>query len=64
MGGELYNDHHKVFWVEVGDKVGLACILLCTPRLSDYGLIQAIHSITTIPIYHYKYNEWLGKVVI
>ena len=38
MGGELYNDHHKVFWVEVGDKVGLAYVDRYDPYLRKYPL--------------------------
>eukprot|EP00956_Cyclotella_meneghiniana_P034207 scaffold102438_cov38-Cyclotella_meneghiniana.AAC.1 len=48
----------------LGYKFGLARIALFTPRLSDFGLIQAIHSIPTIQMSHYEYNEWLEKVEI
>ena len=34
------------------------------PRWSMFGLIQEFHSISTIPISHYKYNERLWKVEI
>ena len=34
------------------------------PRLSVHWLIQAIHSIPTLPMCHYKYNERLEKVEI
>ena len=64
MGSGLYDDHHIVFGVAVGAKVDLACIPLFIPRLSDYGLIQAVHSISTIPISHHEYNEWLRNVEI
>ena len=37
---------------------------LFIPRLSEFGLIQAIHSISTLSISHYKYNEWFFKVEI
>ena len=29
-----------------------------------YRLIQPFHSISTLPIYHHKYDEWLEKVEI
>ena len=64
LGSGLYDGHHIVFGVAVGAKVCLACIPLFIPRLSDYGLIQAVHSISTIPMSHHKYNEWLHKVEI
>ena len=34
------------------------------PRLSMFGLIQEFHSISTIPFFHHKYNEWLEMVEI
>ena len=37
---------------------------LFAPRLSVYWLIQAIHSISTLPKCHQKYNERLEKVEI
>ena len=37
---------------------------LSTPRLHEFGLIRAIHSISTLPMSHCKYNEWLCKVEI
>ena len=42
----------------------LTCFPLFTPRLSEFGLIGAIHNISTLPISYYKYNEWLEKVEI
>ena len=47
-----------------GVEVGLACIPLLTQRLSDFGLIITIHSISTLPMSHCKYNEWSCKVEI
>ena len=38
--------------------------LLFAPRLCVYRLIHAIHSIPTLPMCHYKCNEWLEKVEI
>eukprot|EP00956_Cyclotella_meneghiniana_P034662 scaffold107247_cov73-Cyclotella_meneghiniana.AAC.1 len=35
-----------------------------TPRWSMFGLIQEIHSISTLPTYHNKYNEWFDMVEI
>ena len=37
---------------------------LSTPRLHEFGLIRAIHSISTLPMSHCKYNKWLCKVEI
>ena len=53
-----------MFWVVVGVEVGLGCIPLFTPRLSDFGLVQAIHGTPTVPMYHYKYDEWFCMVEI
>ena len=39
-------------------------IAVSTPRLCYFGLIQAIHSIPTLPMPHCKYNEWFCKVEI
>ena len=43
-----------MFWLVIGVKVGLACIALFTPRSSDFGLVQAVHSIPTLPMFFYK----------
>ena len=64
LGCGLKCDHHNLFWVVVGIKVGLARIPLFTQRLSDFGPIQAVHSISSFPMSHYKYNKWLEKVEI
>ena len=37
---------------------------LLTPRLSEFGLIWAIHSISTLQFCHHKYDEWFCKVEI
>ena len=37
---------------------------LFTPRLSEFGRIWAIHSISAPPMSHCKYDEWLCKVDI
>ena len=54
------------FSVTGGVKVGSTLSPLFIPRLSEFGLIQAIHSISTLPISHYEYNdnEWFCKVEI
>ena len=45
-------------------KVGLACIPIFKPPLSGFGQIWAIHSISTLPMSHCKYDEWFCKVEI
>ena len=35
-----------------------------TPRWCMFRLIQPFHSISTLSIYHHKYDEWLEKVEI
>eukprot|EP00956_Cyclotella_meneghiniana_P028661 scaffold67453_cov76-Cyclotella_meneghiniana.AAC.1 len=37
---------------------------LFAPRLSEFGLIRAIHSISTLPIIHHSYTKWLDTVEI
>ena len=44
-----------------GTNFGPSCLLF-EPRLCGCWLFQAIHSIPTLPMCHYKYNEWLEKV--
>ena len=46
-----------------GDNHG-SSTLRFTPRWSMFGLIQEVHSISTLPTPHYKYDEWLEKVEI
>eukprot|EP00956_Cyclotella_meneghiniana_P022279 scaffold41896_cov56-Cyclotella_meneghiniana.AAC.1 len=55
----LYNGHHNVFSSHGrrGQSWLAACIPLWTLRLSEFGLVQAIHSIMTLPFSHHKYNE-------
>ena len=43
--GQMWLDSHPLF----------------TPRLSLFGLIQAIDSSLTLPMSHHKYDEWLDK---
>ena len=64
LGCGLYNGHHNVLWIVVGVKVGLGCIPLFTPRLSSFGLIQAIQSIPATPMSCYKCTEWFCEVEI
>ena len=42
----------------------LVCFLLFTPRLSEFWLIGAIHSISTLPMSQCKYYEWFCNVEI
>ena len=60
----LYNGHHNVFFSHGRGQSWLACIPLLTLRLSEFWLVQAIHSIMTLPFSHHKYNEWFCKVEI
>jgi len=60
----LYNGHHNMFFSHRRGQIWLACIPHLTSRLSDFGLIQAIHSIPTLPMPHYMYNEWFCRVEI
>ena len=60
----LYDGNHNVFFNHEWGVCLLACLQLLTPRLSEFGLIGTIHSISTRPISHYKYNEWFWKVEI
>ena len=46
---------------------GQSCPSPCpffTPRLGEFGLIWAIHSISLLSMSHCKYNEWFFKVEI
>ena len=54
---------HPAFWVEGGENFGSGS-LRSTPRLSLYRLIQPFHISSTLPICHYKHNEWLYMVQI
>ena len=47
-----------------GLKLAYTRFPLLTTRLSEFGLSGAIHNISTLPISHYKYNEWFCKVEI
>ena len=59
-----WNDHHNLFSSSERVQIWLGPHLLFAPRLCVYWLIHAIHSIPTLPMYHYMYNEWLEKVEI
>ena len=59
-----YNHHHTVTfgsWAETISVEGPYCFTL---RLCVFKLIQQFHSSLTLPMSHYKYNEWLEKVEI
>ena len=45
-----------IITMEIYDKkiIGLSPIPLFTPRSSDFGLIQTVHSISTLTISHHK----------
>eukprot|EP00956_Cyclotella_meneghiniana_P012478 scaffold17740_cov76-Cyclotella_meneghiniana.AAC.1 len=62
MSHYQYNEWlKKVEIVTGGVKFVFACIPLFTPRLSEFGLIWAIHNISTLPFSHHKYSEWFCK---
>ena len=54
---------HPGFWVVGGDNFGTSTLRF-TPRWSMFGLIQEVHSISTLPMSHHKYYEWCEKVEI
>ena len=54
---------HIGFWV-VGWDNFRSTTLHFTPRWCMFGLIQEYHSISTLPTYHYKNNEWSENVQI
>ena len=56
------NGHHNLFSSSERVQIWLGPCLLFEPRLCGCWLIQAIHSIPTLPMYNYAYNEWLEKV--
>ena len=56
--------YHNLFSGREWVQIWLGPNPLFAPRLSLYRLIQAIHSFPTLPMCHYKYNEWLEKVEI
>ena len=60
----LYNGNHNVVFSHGRGQSWLACIPLLTPRFSKFGLIWAIHSISTRPFSDHEYNEWFCKVEI
>ena len=52
------------FSVTGGVKIGVTCFPLFTPRLIEFGLIWAIHSISTLLFSDHEHNEWFCKVKI
>eukprot|EP00956_Cyclotella_meneghiniana_P029835 scaffold73484_cov30-Cyclotella_meneghiniana.AAC.2 len=54
----VYNGHHKLtFKSQMGTNLVYGTLLF-TPRLYEFGAVHAIHSSWTVPMSHYKYNEW------
>ena len=53
-----------MFQSQVRSKLAFGPCSLLTSRLSEFGLIWAIHSISTLPFSHYKYSKWFCKVEI
>ena len=61
----VYNHHHTPdFDDSRAVTISAQKILPFTPRWSMFGLVQEFHGSLTLPISHYKYNEWWGKVEI
>ena len=60
----LSNHHHIPTFESRAVKISALRSLHFTPRLSKYRLIEPFHISLTLPISHYKYNEWLDKVEI
>ena len=63
----MYNHHHTLTFELWGVTVlTLHRPLRFTPRWGVFGMIQEfhIHSTLTLPLSHYKYNEWYEKVEI
>ena len=60
----LYNGHHNVCFSHGWGQSRLGPCPLLIPRLSEFGLPQAIHSISTLPFSPHEYNEWFCKVKI
>eukprot|EP00956_Cyclotella_meneghiniana_P032397 scaffold89038_cov51-Cyclotella_meneghiniana.AAC.5 len=58
-------NHHHILAFELwdGDDFG-SSTLRFTPRWSMFGLIQEFHSISSLPVPHHEYTEWLEKVDI
>ena len=53
-----------VFHSRVGTKLAWPYCPLFTSRLSEFGLIWAIHISSTLSMSHCKYNEWFCKLEI
>eukprot|EP00956_Cyclotella_meneghiniana_P017650 scaffold28945_cov24-Cyclotella_meneghiniana.AAC.2 len=60
----LHNRHHILAFESQRVKISVLPGPCFTPSLSVYRLIQLFHGISTLPISHHKYNEWLDKVEI
>ena len=60
----LKNGHHNVFFSHGWGQSWLVPCPLFTPRLSEFGLIGAVHSISTLSMSHWMYSEWFCKLEI
>ena len=60
----IHNHHHTSAFESWVVTNSCSSTLRFTPRWSMFGLIQEVHSISTLPTPHYKYNEWFEKVEI
>ena len=60
----IHNQRHTLAFESWVVTSSAPATLRFTPRWSMSGLIQDCHSISTLPISHHKYNEWLQKVEI
>ena len=60
----IHNHHHTPAFESWVVTISAPVPYVFTPRWSMFGLIQEVHSISTLPTPHYKYNEWFEKVEI
>ena len=60
----ISNGHCSVFFSPGRGQSWLGPCPLFTQRLSEFGQIWAVHSISTLPMSHCKYIEWFCKVEI
>ena len=60
----IHNHRHTLTFESQVVTISGSCPLCFIPRLSEFGMIQAIHISLTLPMSHYMYNEWLDKVDI
>ena len=57
----LYNGHRNVCFGHGWGQSWHGPFPLLIPRLSDFGLIWAIPSISTLPLSHHEYDQWFCK---